>query len=77
MWQEKWEIVQKENKSLKERISQLETEVQKLKNRNDQLDAMKIQVDHTKKENQNIIAENPSLKTRIGQVEANDLTRRQ
>ena len=29
IWQEKWEIVQKENKSLKGRISQLETEAQK------------------------------------------------
>ena len=44
IWQENWEIFQKENKSLKGRISQLETEAQKsnemmnkLKARNDQL----------------------------------------
>ena len=29
IWQEKWEIVQKENNSLKGRISHLETEAQK------------------------------------------------
>ena len=38
---------------------------------------MKIQKDQTKKENQNIIAEKQSLKTRIGQVEINDVTRQQ
>ena len=59
IWQEKWETVQKENNSLKGRISQLETEAQKsneminkLKTRNDQLEAMKSQIDQTKKENQ-------------------------
>ena len=81
----KWEIVQKENNSLKGRISQLETEVQKsnemiskLKTRNHQLEeVMKCQIEQTKKENQKIIAKNQSLKTRIGQLEANDLIRQQ
>ena len=82
--QEKWEIVQKENNSLKGRISQLETEahksnemLKKLKSRNDQLKVLKCQIDKTKKENQKIIAENQFLKTTIGEFEVNDLIRHQ
>ena len=74
IWQEKWETAQKENNSLRSRISQLETEAQKsnemMKARNDQLEAMKSQIDKT-------IAENQSLKTGIEQLEANGLRRRQ
>ena len=62
----------------------MKTEVQKsskmineLKTRNEHLEAMKSQIDQTKKENQKIIAKNQSLKTRIGQIEANNLTRQQ
>ena len=38
---------------------------------------MKSRMDQTQKENQKIIAENQSLKTRIGQVEVNDQKRQQ
>ena len=51
--------------------------INKLQARNSQLEFLKSQIDQTEKENQKIIAENQSLKTRIGQLEANDLIRQQ
>ena len=41
------------------------------------LEAIKSRIDQTKKEHREIIIENQSLKTRIGQVEVNDLTKQQ
>ena len=48
-----------------------------MKTRNDLLESMESRTDQSKKDNQEIIAENQSLKARIGQVEANDLTKQQ
>ena len=77
IWQEKWEIAQKEINSLKDRNSQLEKDakksnemISKLETQIKQQETMKNRIDQIKKENQ-------SLKTRIWQIEANDLTRQQ
>ena len=51
-------------------MSKLETQIKQQK-------TMKNRLDQIEKENQKLIAENQSLKTRRGQIEANDLTRQQ